>query len=72
VFVVASAMVFAVGKARDAQTDGVVEAVWKEQRISFRYRNVNSAHTCAGLRTQLRSLLTLLGAHPTMTITAGL
>jgi hypothetical protein len=70
IFVIASAVVFA-GNAPGAQTNGVVAAVWKEQRISFEYRSAGAAHTCAGLRTQLRSLLTLLGAHPSMTITAS-
>ena len=57
--------------AFSAHAGGIVEAVWREQHVSFGYRSAGPAHTCAGLRTQLRSLLTLLGVHEAMTITVG-
>jgi hypothetical protein len=45
-----------------------VEAVWKQQQLSLTYRTAGAVHTCAGLRSQLRSLLILLGAHETLTV----
>jgi len=55
--------------AHGEHVDGVVQAVWKEQQISFAYRTGGAAHTCAGLRTQLRALLVMLGVRETMMIT---
>jgi hypothetical protein len=67
-FVVASVTACS-ASALGAHAGGIVEAVWREQRVSFGYHSAGPAHTCTGLRTQLRSLLTLLGVHETMTIT---
>ena len=55
--------------AADAPGADVVEAVWKEQRISCGYRD--PTHTCAGLRTQLRSILRALGSRETLTISVA-
>jgi hypothetical protein len=52
-----------------AHADDAVPAVWKKQEISFVYRGGASVHTCGGLSSQLRTLLTALGAHATTTIT---
>jgi hypothetical protein len=54
--------------AAEPDPDLDVEAVWIQQRVSFAYRAADAVHTCAGLRSQLRTLLILLGAHETITI----
>jgi len=56
-------------RATGARADELVEAVWKEQHMTFAYRSAGPVHTCAGLRTQLRSLLRTLGVRESVTIT---
>jgi hypothetical protein len=68
VFVLA-ATAFGASPALGAHVGDVVEAVWKEQQLTFGYRSAPVAHTCSGLRTRLRSLLTTLGVHPSMMVT---
>jgi hypothetical protein len=66
---IAPAMSLSLACSGSARADDVVSAVWKKQEISFVYRGGASAHTCGGLRTQLRNLLLALGAHETTTVT---
>jgi hypothetical protein len=54
--------------ARGDEASDSVEAVWKQQQLSFVYRSSGAVHTCSALRSRLRSLLVLLGAHETTTV----
>lgn len=45
-----------------------VQAVWRQQHVTFGYRAGDAVHTCAGLRSRLRSLLIALGARDTLNI----
>jgi hypothetical protein len=54
--------------ARGDDKDHSVEAVWKQQRLAFVYRSAGAVHTCSGLRSRLRSLLVLLGADETVSV----
>ena len=66
---IASAIGLSLAWRASAHADDAVPAVWKKQEISFVYRGGASVHTCGGLSSQLRTLLTALGAHETTTIT---
>jgi len=40
-----------------------VDAIWKTQRVIFRYSSRNTAYSCAGLSTKLAAVLQRVGAH---------
>ena len=42
--------------------DGMLPAVWKEQRLDFSYLGLTSRYSCQGLRDKMRALLLDLGA----------
>jgi hypothetical protein len=45
-----------------ADTDGSAVAVWKQQRLDFRYAGRASRYSCEGLRDKVRAMLIDLGA----------
>jgi len=40
-----------------------VDAIWKTQRVTFRYSSRNIAYSCSGLSTKLAAILQRVGAH---------
>lgn len=47
-----------------------VQALWKEQKIAFRYQSFTTFYTCSGLESKLKRILLALGARRDTTVRA--
>lgn len=62
-FARAAVVLLAAGLANaQSPADGVVEAVWKPQRVNFAYHGYSTLYSCGGLQQKLEKILSTVGA----------
>jgi hypothetical protein len=60
--VCAAAMFLPAANAFSQESDGLVEAVWKPQRVNFAYQGYSTFYSCSSLEEKLEAILISMGA----------